>query len=69
MVKVKVVTEVAGNTDDLGFNHPMVKVKATQRCLTMYLLHRFNHPMVKVKAVDTSTINTEVLFQPPYGES
>ena len=42
---------------NLGFNHPMVKVKGE-----LYFICRkgkgFNHPMVKVKAIERISDNT-----------
>ena len=35
-----------------SFNHPMVKVKGTERNIIMAKYDCFNHPMVKVKATD-----------------
>ena len=54
MVKVKDWTNSTTETKKLCFNHPMVKVKAGERCRLIRRADGFNHPMVKVKETYTS---------------
>ena len=49
MVKVKVCVTLNIAFITLGFNHPMVKVKAMREIEKRCGMERFNHPMVKVK--------------------
>ena len=49
MVKVKEMYDEKYKTWELGFNHPMVKVKVRRINRRVARDSGFNHPMVKVK--------------------